>query len=89
MVYRIWEIIIHNAALKTLNLSNFDFGTLYIGVGRFRILGRGARFRILGGKGGHFQQEHDVVTTSMRRNNVASTSFRRHVLTRFLINQCK
>ena len=27
--------------------------------------------------------------TSMRRNNVASTSFRRHVPTRFLINQCQ
>ena len=27
--------------------------------------------------------------TSMRRNEVASTSFRRHVPTRFLINQCQ
>ena len=27
--------------------------------------------------------------TSMRRNDVASTSFRRHVPTRFLINQCQ
>ena len=27
--------------------------------------------------------------TSMRRNYVASTSFRRHVPTRFLINQCQ
>ena len=27
--------------------------------------------------------------TSMRRNDVASTSFRHHVLTRFLINQCQ
>ena len=27
--------------------------------------------------------------TSMRRNNVASTSFRHHVPTRFLINQCQ
>ena len=57
MVHRIWEIIIHNAALKTLNLSNFDFGTLYIGVRRFRIFGGGggvgvgARFKILGGQG--------------------------------------
>ena len=32
---------------------------------------------------------HDVVLTSMRRNDVASTSFRRHVPTRFLINQCQ
>ena len=27
--------------------------------------------------------------TSMRRNDVASKSFRRHVPTRFLINQCQ
>ena len=39
-----------------------------------------ARFRILGGGGGGgqgrpiSQQAHDVVLTSMRRNNVASTS---------------
>ena len=58
--------------------------------------GDGARFRILGGggeggeEGGpNSQQVHDVVTTSMRRNDVASTSFRRHVPTRFLINQCQ
>ena len=49
----------------------------------------GARFRILGGQGGAIsQQAHDVLT-SMRRNNVASTSIRRHVPTRFLINQCQ
>ena len=58
-----------------------------IGVGRFRILG-GPRFRILegggGGQGGpNSQQAHDVVMTSMRRNDVASTSFRRHVPNRF------
>ena len=35
------------------------------------------------------QQAHGVVTTSMRRNDVASTSFRRHLPTRFLINQCQ
>ena len=35
------------------------------------------------------QQAHDVVLTSMRRNDVASTSFRRHVPTRLLINQCQ
>ena len=52
----------------------------------------GARLRILGGgKGGeaNSQQAHDIVLTSMRRNDVASTSFRRHVPTRFLINQCQ
>ena len=64
-----------------------------IGIGRFRILGGGgggARFRILGGQGGpNSQQAHDVVMTSMRRNDVASTSFRLHVTTRILINQCQ
>ena len=50
-----------------------------IGVGRFRILGGGP----------NSQQAHDVVMTSMRRIDVASTSFRRHVPTRFLINQCQ
>ena len=47
----------------------------------------------MGGVGGqegpNSQQAHDVVTTSMRRNHVASTSFRRHVPTRFSINQCQ
>ena len=54
----------------------------------------GPRFRILGGPtggggGANSQQEHDVVLTSMQRNDVASMSFRRHVPTRFLINQCQ
>ena len=54
----------------------------------------GPWFRILGGGGGgqggpNSQQAHDVVMTSMRRNDVASTSFRRHVPNRFLINQCQ
>ena len=39
--------------------------------------------------GAKFPAAHDVVTTSMRRNDVASTSFRLHVPTRFLINQCQ
>ena len=39
--------------------------------------------------GPNSQQAHDVVTTSMRCNDVASTSFRRRVPTRFLINQCQ
>ena len=39
--------------------------------------------------GPNSQQAHDVVMTSMRHNDVASTSFRRHVPTRFLINQCQ
>ena len=44
------------------------------------------------GKGGgeaNFQQAHDVVLTSMRGNDVASTSFQHHVSPRFLINQRK
>ena len=68
-------------------LSQSEFST--IGVGRFRILGGGG-----GGQGGakggpNSQQTHDVVMASMRRNDVASTSFRHHVPTRFLINQCQ
>ena len=47
-------------------------------------MGGGAR-----GGGANFQQAHDVVMTSMRRNDVASTSFRRHVPTRLLINRCQ
>ena len=64
----------------------------FIGVGRFRILvggGQGLEYWG-GGKGGaNSQQAHDGVTTSMRRNDVASASLRRHVHTRFLINQCQ
>ena len=41
------------------------------------------------GRGPNSQQAHDVVTTSMQRNDVASTSFRRRVPTRFLIKQCQ
>ena len=60
-----------------------------IGVGRFSILG-GQGLEYWGGQGGpNSQQAHDVVMTSMRRNDVASTSFRRHVPNRFLINQCQ
>ena len=67
--------------------------TIYIiGVGRFRILGgQGLEFsgRGQGGGGAKSQQAHNDILTSMRRNDVASTSFRRHVHTRFLINQCQ
>ena len=53
--------------------------------------GQGLEFFFFGGGGGgaNSQQAHDVVTTSMQRNDVASTSFRRLVPTRFLINQCQ
>ena len=72
-----------------LNVVDFfqdavDMTSSTIGVGRFRILG-GPR----GGGGANSQQAHDVVMASMRRRYVASTSFRCHVLTRFLINQCQ
>ena len=63
-----------------------------IGVGRLSILGGGQGLEYWGGpKGGgpNSQQAHDVVLTSMRRTDVASTSFRRHVPTRFLINLCQ
>ena len=74
---------LHYMALSTR--SQF----FYIGVGRFRKLG-GQGLEYWGAKGGpNSQQAHDVVLTSMRRNDVASTSFRRHVPTRFLINQCQ
>ena len=51
----------------------------------------GAKVENTGGgkRGPNSQQAHDIVMTSMRRNNVASTSFRRHVPTRFLINRCQ
>ena len=42
-----------------------------------------------GGGGANSQQAHDVVLTSMRRSDVASTSLGRHLPTRFLINQCQ
>ena len=59
-----------------------------IGVGRFRILG--------GGGGGGQDSEYwgakgggKFPAGTGRRNDVASTSFRRRVPTRFLINQCQ
>ena len=50
-----------------------------MGVGRFRILGEGAKVKNIGGGGGGqgvpSQQAHDVVTTSTRRHiDVISTS---------------
>ena len=61
-----------------------------IGVGRFRILGgQGLEYWGALGGGANFHEAHDVVLTSMRRNDVTSTSFRRHVPTRLFINQCQ
>ena len=61
-----------------------------IGVERFRILGGGGGQGLDIGwgvqGGGQISSRH---MTSMRRNDVASTSFRLHVPTRFLINQCQ
>ena len=78
-------------SLKALNttVSN-STAAMVIGVGRFRIL-RGQGLQYWGAKwgGGTFQHAHDVVTTSMRRNDVTLASFRHHVPTRFLINQCQ
>ena len=52
-------------------------------------IGGGQGLEYWGGpRGANSQQAHDVVKTSMRRKDVASTSFRRHVPTRFLTNQC-
>ena len=42
----------------------------FLGVGRFRILGGGARFRIWGGGQIPIRHMNDVVLTSMRRNDV-------------------
>ena len=55
-----------------------------IGIGRFRILGGQGLEHLEATRGGgdKSQQAHDVVTTSMRRNDVAPMSFRRHVPTR-------
>ena len=88
MVFLTREFLLHchNNTYNATVIESLDYN---IGVGRFRILGGGGpRFRILGG-GPNSQQAHDVVMPSMRRNDVASTSFRRHVPTRFLINQCQ
>ena len=48
--------------------------------------GQGLEYWAGQGGGGQIPSRH---MTSIRRNDVASTSFRRHVPTRFLINQCQ
>ena len=59
-----------------------------IGIGRFGIFFFwGVQGLDIGrGQGGQIPSRH---LTSMRCNDVASTSFRRHVPTRSLINQCR
>ena len=61
--------------------------TLFIGVGRFRILGEQGLDYWWGPRGCQIPSRH--MTTSMRRNDVTLTSFRRHVPARFVINQCQ
>ena len=71
----------HHVA-STLLRSHFYVVYPLIGVGRFRILGGCQGLEYWGGGGGgggasggpNSQQAHDVVTTSMRRNDVISTS---------------
>ena len=73
-------------------LWNYKRESTNTGVGRFKILGGGQGLEYWGrvGQGGpNSQQAHDVVMTSMRRNDVASTSFRRHAPTWILLNQCQ
>ena len=75
---------------KNGSVASPEIISFHTGVGRFRILGGQALEYWGGAKGGpNSQQAHDVVMTSTRRNDVASTSFRRHVPPRFLINQCQ
>ena len=76
--------MIREAEVVSGGADKLHYSSKIIGVGRFRILGGQG-----GGGGANSQQAHDVVTTSMRRNDVTLTSFRRHVPTRFLINQCQ
>ena len=51
--------------------------------------GQGLEYWGGGGGGANSQQAHYVVMTLMRHNDVASASFRRHVPTRYLTNQCQ
>ena len=75
-------------------IKRHQFNTIHTHIKCFRMSLKTHRRRkvknIGGAKGGpNSQQAHDVVLTSMRRNDVASTSFRCHVPTRLLINQCQ
>ena len=67
---------------KINHINTSERADCTIGVGRFRILW-GSKVKNIGGGGANSQQAHDVVLTSMRRNDVAPTSFRRHVPARF------
>ena len=53
-------------------------------------MGGGQGLESWGPRGGaNSQQARDIVLTSTRRNDVASTSFRHHVPTWFLIHHCQ
>ena len=85
-----WRLFLYfhcSTCIKHILSYGFNFK---VGVGRFRILGGGQGLEYWGGGqvGPNSQQAHDVVLTSMRRNDVGSTSFRHHAPTRFL-HQCQ
>ena len=78
----IWRDSVQPAHLRNLLESLLSTFTIYgpcrtIGVGRFRILGgQGLEYWGGGGEGGpNSQLAHDVILTSIRRNDVASASF--------------
>ena len=75
-----WRWFIMGRAIKCMIIH---LKHTHIGVGRFRIWG-GQGLEYWGAQGGaNSQQAHDVALTSMRRNDVASVSFRCHMPTRF------
>ena len=64
--------------------SSVSFSAASTGKGVRYLKGGGQGLKYWGGQGGpNSQQAHDVALTSMRHRYVASTSFRRHVPTRF------
>ena len=88
-VYPVFQRFLFESPVNSLSI--LPVRATNIGVGRFRILGRGGA-RFIGGGGGGKGGGGQIPSrhmTSMRRNDVASTSFRCHVPTRFLINQCQ
>ena len=73
--------------LFSLTVLCYSLGNIrFIGVGRFRILGGWG----VGGQGLEYGGGGKVGgANSQPAHNVVTTSFRRHVPTRFLINQCQ
>ena len=66
----------------------FFFFVLVVGVGRFRVLGgEGQGLEYWGGQGGpNSQQAHDVITMSMRHNDVISMSYAHKVFNKSVPN---